>query len=127
MKSLTKPLLLTAVLTLAFLSLHLGWWGPVTEEVLLQQLFQQHWTVAWPVFVLGSVIYTALGGPRQVLAFSCGFLVGGWQFVQVLFDQVFTSVPLVAHQLADLLAQRLQQQPAFNGPWRFWDQQFLIT
>ena len=39
MKSLTKPLLLTAVLTLAFLSLHLGWWGPVTEEVLLQQLF----------------------------------------------------------------------------------------
>ena len=60
MKSLTKPLLLTAVLTLAFLSLHLGWWGPVTEEVLLQQLFQQHWALAWPVFI----------GQLSVLAFS---------------------------------------------------------
>jgi uncharacterized membrane protein YdjX (TVP38/TMEM64 family) len=79
MKSLTKPLLLTGVLTLAFLSLHLGWWGPVTEEVLLQQLFQQHWALAWPVFIGGAVMYTALGGPRQVLAFSCGFLFGGWQ------------------------------------------------
>jgi uncharacterized membrane protein YdjX (TVP38/TMEM64 family) len=76
-KSALKPLLLAGVLTLAFLSLHLGWWGPVTEEVLLQRLFQQHWAVAWPVFVLGSVLYTALGGPRQVLAFSCGFLFGG--------------------------------------------------
>jgi uncharacterized membrane protein YdjX (TVP38/TMEM64 family) len=28
---------------------------------------------------VGAVIYTALGGPRQVLAFSCGFLLGGWQ------------------------------------------------
>lgn len=79
MKSLVKPLLLTAVLTLAFLSLHLGWWGPVTEEVLLQELFKQNRAVAWPVFIAGSVLYTALGGPRQVLAFSCGFLFGGWQ------------------------------------------------
>jgi uncharacterized membrane protein YdjX (TVP38/TMEM64 family) len=79
MKSLTKPLLLTAALTLAFLSLHLGWWGPITEEVLLQRLFQQHWALAWPVFIGGAVIYTALGGPRQVLAFACGFLFGGWQ------------------------------------------------
>lgn len=79
MKSLAKPLLLTGVLSLAFLSLHLGWWGPMTEEVLLQQLFQQNRAVAWPVFIVGAVVYTALGGPRQVLAFSCGFLFGGWQ------------------------------------------------
>jgi uncharacterized membrane protein YdjX (TVP38/TMEM64 family) len=79
MNSLTKPLLLTGVLTLAFLSLHLGWWGPVTEEVMLQHLFEQHWALAWPVFAGGAVLYTALGGPRQVLAFSCGFLFGGWQ------------------------------------------------
>lgn len=79
MKSLAKPLLLASILTLAFLSLHLGWWGPVTEEVLLQQLFKQNPLIAWPVFIAGSVLYTALGGPRQVLAFSCGFLFGGWQ------------------------------------------------
>ena len=79
MKSLVKPLALTALLTLAFLSLHLGWWGPVTEEVLLQQLFHQNGWVAWPVFIAGAVLYTALGGPRQVLAFSCGYLFGGWQ------------------------------------------------
>ena len=35
--------------------------------------------LAWPVFIAGAVVYTALGGPRQVLAFSCGFLFGGWQ------------------------------------------------
>jgi len=36
-------------------------------------------------------------------------LVSGWQFVQVLFDQVFAGVPLVTHQLADLLALFLAQ------------------
>ncbi|MEZ5706427.1 MAG: VTT domain-containing protein [Burkholderiaceae bacterium] len=77
MKSLLKPLLLALLLGLAFFSIHLGWWGPVTEDVLLQRLFAQHWAVAWPVFVLGSVVYTALGGPRQVLALSCGVLFGG--------------------------------------------------
>ena len=77
MKSLLKPLLLALALGLAFFSIHLGWWGPVTEDVLLQRLFAQHWTVAWPIFILGSVIYTALGGPRQVLALSCGVLFGG--------------------------------------------------
>jgi uncharacterized membrane protein YdjX (TVP38/TMEM64 family) len=77
MKSLHKPLLLALALALAFLSIHLGWWGPVTEDVLLQRLFAQHWTVAWPIFTLGAVIYTALGGPRQVLALSCGVLFGG--------------------------------------------------
>lgn len=77
MKSLLKPLLLACALALAFFSIHLGWWGPVTEDVLLQRLFAQHWAVAWPVFVLGAVMYTALGGPRQVLALSCGVLFGG--------------------------------------------------
>lgn len=77
MKSLLKPLLLALVLALAFFSIHLGWWGPVTEDVLLKRLFAQHWAIAWPVFVLGSVVYTALGGPRQVLALSCGILFGG--------------------------------------------------
>ena len=77
MKSLLKPLLLALVLGLAFFSIHLGWWGPVTEDVLLQRLFAQHWMVAWPVFILGSTVYTALGGPRQVLALSCGVLFGG--------------------------------------------------
>jgi uncharacterized membrane protein YdjX (TVP38/TMEM64 family) len=78
MKSLLKPLLLALVLGLAFFSIHLGWWGSVTEDVLLQRLFAQHWMVAWPVFILGSVVYTALGGPRQVLALSCGVLFGGF-------------------------------------------------
>ena len=77
MKSLLKPLLLALVLGLAFFSLHLGWWGPVTEDVLLHRLFAQHWAVAWPIFIVGSVVYTALGGPRQVLALSCGVLFGG--------------------------------------------------
>ncbi len=78
MKNLLKPLLLTLVLTVGFFSMHWGWWGPMNEEVLLRELFAQHRTLAWPVFVLGAVVYTALGGPRQVLAFSCGFLFGGW-------------------------------------------------
>lgn len=73
-----KPLGLTAVLTLAFVSLHYGWWGSFTEEDLLRSLFRQHWGLAWPVFALGGILYTAVGGPRQVLAFSCGYLLGGF-------------------------------------------------
>lgn len=77
-KLFVKPLVLTAVLTLAFVALHFGWWGEVTEEDLLRGLFQQHWGIAWPVFALGAIVYTAVGGPRQVLSFSCGYLLGGW-------------------------------------------------
>jgi len=83
-KLLVKPLGLTAVLTLAFVSLHYGWWGSVTEEDLLRQLFQQHWAIAWPAFALGSIVYTAAGGPRQLLAFSCGYLMGGFVGIRLM-------------------------------------------
>ena len=75
---LVKPLLLTAVLTLAFVSFHYGWWGAYNEEDLLRDLFREYGQLAWPLFGLGAVVFTALGGPRQVLAFSCGYLLGGW-------------------------------------------------
>ncbi len=75
---LVKPLVLTAVLTLAFVALHQGWLGDFNEEDLLRELFSQHWSIAWPAFGLGAVAYTALGGPRQALSFVCGYLLGGW-------------------------------------------------
>lgn len=75
---LVKPLLLTAVLTLAFVSFHHGWWGTYNEEDLLRDLFREYGALAWPLFGLGAIVFTALGGPRQVLAFSCGYLLGGW-------------------------------------------------
>ncbi|WP_194726306.1 TVP38/TMEM64 family protein [Noviherbaspirillum malthae] len=77
LKLLFKPLLLTCLLALGFASLHFQWWGSFTELDLLNRLFERHWTIAWPVFVITSVVYTALGGPRQLLAFSCGYLMGG--------------------------------------------------
>lgn len=79
LKLIIKPTLLSLVLALAFASLHFGWWGDVTEEALLRSLFAQNWYVAWPVFVIVAVIYTALGGPRQVLSLSCGYLLGGFK------------------------------------------------
>ena len=75
---LVKPLALTALFAVAFVSLHQGWWGDFNEEDLLRELFLQHWSIAWPVFGLAAVVYTALGGPRQVLSFVCGYLLGGW-------------------------------------------------
>lgn len=74
-----KPLLLTGALTLGFVALHQGWLGAFTEEELLHELFLHHWGIAWPAFVAVGTVYTALGGPRQVLAFSSGYLLGGWQ------------------------------------------------
>ena len=50
----------------------------------------------------GSVLYTALGGPRQVLAFSCGFLFGGWQgaLIGTLLTGIGAMVTMFAvHQL----------------------------
>lgn len=72
-----KPLLLTCLLALGFASVHFQFWGSFTELDLLNRLFERHWVVAWPTFGLASVIYTALGGPRQLLAFTCGYLLGG--------------------------------------------------
>ncbi|MDN4038918.1 MULTISPECIES: TVP38/TMEM64 family protein [Massilia] len=77
LKLLFKPLLLSCLLALGFASLHFQWWGSFTEMDLLDRLFERHWTIAWPVFVIIGVVYTALGGPRQLLAFSCGYLMGG--------------------------------------------------
>ncbi|AWL03014.1 hypothetical protein DIR46_00065 [Massilia oculi] len=77
LRLLFKPLLLTCLLALGFASLHFQWWGSFTELDLLNRLFERHWAIAWPVFVLTGVLYTALGGPRQLLAFSCGYLMGG--------------------------------------------------
>jgi uncharacterized membrane protein YdjX (TVP38/TMEM64 family) len=77
-KLLVKPLVLTALLTVVFVALHAGWLGGVTEEELLRDLFSRYHGMAWPVFVLGGIVYTALGAPRQVLAFACGYLLGGW-------------------------------------------------
>ena len=77
LRLLVKPLLLSGVLTLGFVSLHWQWWGAFTELDLLDRLFRQHRAIAWPVFALIGILYTALGGPRQVLAFTCGWLMGG--------------------------------------------------
>lgn len=77
LKLLFKPLLLTSLLALGFASLHFQWWGSFTELDLLNRLFEQHWAIAWPVFFIVGIVYTALGGPRQVLAFACGYLMGG--------------------------------------------------
>jgi uncharacterized membrane protein YdjX (TVP38/TMEM64 family) len=74
---LFKPLLLTCLLALGFASLHFHWWGSFSEMDLLNRLFERHWAVAWPIFVITGVVYTALGGPRQLLAFSCGYLMEG--------------------------------------------------
>lgn len=77
LKLLFKPLLLTTLLALGFASLHFQWWGSFTEQDLLNRLFERHWAIAWPTFVITSVVYTALGGPRQLLAFTCGYMMGG--------------------------------------------------
>ena len=77
LKLLYKPLLLTCLLALGFASLHFQWWGSFTELDLLNRLFERHWAIAWPVFAITGIVYTALGGPRQMLAFSCGYLMGG--------------------------------------------------
>ncbi len=77
LKLLFKPLLPACLLALGFAALHFRWWGSVSEQDLLNRLFEQHWAIAWPVFMIAGVVYTALGGPRQLLAFSCGYLMGG--------------------------------------------------
>lgn len=107
---LVKPLVLTAVLTLAFVSFHYGWWGSYTEEDLLRDLFQQHWALAWPLFCLGAVVFTAVGGPRQVLAFSCGYLLGGWWggIVSTLLTGLgaLLTMSVIKHAGMDWLRQR---------------------
>ena len=45
-----------------------------------------------------------------------GFLFGGWQFFQVLVDQLLTVVHLLAHDFADLLALFAAQVELPYGP-----------
>lgn len=67
LKLLLKPLLLTCLLALGFVSLHFQWWGPFTELDLLNRLFERHWAIAWPVFAITSIVYTVLGGRASCL------------------------------------------------------------
>lgn len=76
-KLLFKPLLLAGLLVLGFLLLHSQRWRAISELDLLVQLFRQHGFLAWPLFVAAGTLYTALGGPRQLLAFGCGYFMGG--------------------------------------------------
>lgn len=111
---LIKPLALTAALTMAFVALHNGWLGSLTEKELLHQLFLYHWSVAWPAFVAMGVVYTACGGPRQVLAFSSGFLLGGWQgaLISTAITGLGALVTMVVarHLAGDWLRQRYPQR-----------------
>lgn len=109
-----KPLLLTGALTLAFVALHQGWLGAFTEKELLHELFLHHWGIAWPAFVAVGVVYTALGGPRQVLAFSSGYVLGGWEgaLVSTLITGLgaLLTMAVARHAAGDWLRHRYPQR-----------------
>ncbi len=109
-KLLLKPLLLTLLLSLAALSLHLGWWGSYSERELLERLFQRHWLVAWPLFVAVGALYTALGGPRQFLAFSCGYLLGGFSGALVSTAITVMGALLVVAWVRGIAMERMRKR-----------------
>ena len=63
-----------------------------------------------PTFLLVTIVFTAVGGPRQVLAFSCGYLLGGWWggIVSTLLTGLgaLLTMSVIKHAGMDWLRQR---------------------
>ena len=87
---ITKTLLMAGLLVLLIFAINSGWLEHLTDSNWVAGYLRQNGAWAWGAIFVAGVLFTAVGGPRQVLAFVCGFAMGGLQ--GALFSTLATLV-----------------------------------
>ncbi|MCE9680424.1 VTT domain-containing protein [Shewanella sp. AS1] len=76
-KRVYKTLVIVSLLLLLTFATHQGLFEHVTDSNWVAQMVDEHGIMAvWGLLLVGA-LFTAVGGPRQVIAFVFGFALGG--------------------------------------------------
>lgn len=105
MQSWLKPLLFVALAAMGALAISQGWLDLLADQQALSRYLQEHGLSGLLLIAAGGVLYTGLGGPRQLLAFVCGFAMGA------LLGTLFSSLVTILGAAACFYTSRLLLRP----------------
>ncbi|MGL5358560.1 MAG: VTT domain-containing protein, partial [Shewanella sp.] len=77
MPRLYKALVSLLVLLMLMFAAQQGLFEHVTDSNYVAQFIAKHGNYGLIAILLSGALFTAVGGPRQVIAFVCGFALGG--------------------------------------------------
>ncbi|MCE9789067.1 TVP38/TMEM64 family protein [Shewanella chilikensis] len=77
MKRLLKTLLLMSVLLGLMLAVQAGWFEHLTDSKWVANFIHRQGPTGLALLFAVGTLFTAVGGPRQIIAFAFGFALGG--------------------------------------------------
>ncbi|ABL98325.1 TVP38/TMEM64 family protein [Shewanella amazonensis] len=101
LKRLGKLSLTLTVLVLLMLAAREGWFDHLTDSNWVARFVQEGGVQALVVLLLAGSLFTAVGGPRQAIAFVCGFAMGG------LYGALFSTLATLLGCLTSFYFARL--------------------
>lgn len=85
---------MVVAMSLLVLAVQQDWLTHIADRQWVADYLAQEGIYAFGWVSLTAIIYTALGGPRQVLAFVLGYALGGW--VGMFLSTLLTSIGAMA-------------------------------
>jgi uncharacterized membrane protein YdjX (TVP38/TMEM64 family) len=79
LKRLAKAGVVVLILLLLTWAVKEGWFEHLTDSNWVARFVKSHGLYGWGLLLVAGGLFTAVGGPRQVIAFVFGFAIGGWQ------------------------------------------------
>ncbi|MFQ6372325.1 TVP38/TMEM64 family protein [Shewanella sp. YIC-542] len=79
MKRLAKAAVVTAILFMLAWAVKEGWFEHLTDSNWVAYFVKTNGLYGWGLLLVAGALFTAAGGPRQMIAFVFGFALGGWQ------------------------------------------------
>ncbi|MDF0534655.1 VTT domain-containing protein [Shewanella sp. A32] len=79
LKRLAKAGVVVIILLLLTWAVKEGWFEHLTDSNWVARFVKTNGLYGWGILLLAGGFFTAVGGPRQVIAFVFGFAIGGWQ------------------------------------------------
>ncbi|MGL4446553.1 TVP38/TMEM64 family protein [Shewanella sp.] len=77
MQRLYKAMMMVSMLLILMLAAQQGVFEHVTDSHWVAQFIAKHGSYALMMLLLAGALFTAVGGPRQIIAFVSGFALGG--------------------------------------------------
>ncbi|MCK7547964.1 TVP38/TMEM64 family protein [Marinobacter koreensis] len=108
MKRWVKPVLFLLVAGVGAFAISQGWLDVLADQQQLSRYLNEHGVTGYLLIALAGGVYTALGAPRQLLAFICGFAMG------VSLGTVFSTLATTLGAAACFYTARLLLRPTLT-------------